>query len=265
MFERFTDRARRVIVVAQDEARELGHPFIRPEHLALGLLRGEGVAGRALGDFGITYEATRERIVATTPAGESRAGERLPFTTEAKKVLERSLRESLGLGHNYIGTEHLLLGLLRSYEELASDLFGVDLALLRMRVIEYARGSSADRSPRSPALHAALGRAQGVAGDEPMTTGQVLVALAGDPESQGARMLARFGVSEGALTDALRDVPLEGTSDAPGPPRWFEIKLGGRTATVQDAELARVLAELDLDQIRAVLRRGLGESGREAG
>ena len=265
MFERFTDRARRVITAAQDEARELGHPMIRPEHLALGMLQGEGVADRALSDFGVTYADTRERLLAVTPAGVALTGERLPFTAEAKKVLERSLREALRLKHKYIGTEHLLLGLLRVDEQLAAGLFAVNLELLRARVVQYATGSPEDRVRRSPALHAAFGRAQGAAGHAPVTTGQMLVALAGDPESQGARVLARLGVSEGALADALRDVPLEETSDAPGPPRWFEIKLGGRTATVQDAELTKVLAELDPEQIRAVLRKGVEQGGTDAG
>ncbi len=261
MFERFTDRARRVIVVAQDEARELGHPLIRPEHLALGLLQGKGVAARALSEFGITYAGTRERILAATPAGVSLAGERLPFTPEAKKVLELSLREALRLGHSYIGTEHLLLGLIRMDEEHAADLFPVNLGLLRARVIESATGTPGERASRSPALHAALGRAQGAAGDDPVTTGQVLLALVGDANSQGAQALARLGVSERTLADALRDVPVEETSDAPGAPRWFEIRLGGRTTTVQDAELTRLLASFTPEQIRELLRKGLGEPG----
>jgi len=258
MFERFTDRSRRVIVVAQDEARELGHPFIRPEHLALGLLQGEGVAARALSDFGVTYAEVRKRVLAVTPAGEALAGERLPFTPEAKKVLERSLREALRLKHRYIGTEHLLLGLLRVDEQLAAKLFAVNLGLLRARVTQYATGSTEDRVRRSPALHAALGRALGAAGDDPVTTGQVLVALAGDAESQAGKALARLGVSEGALAGAVRDVPVEDTADAPGPPRWFEIRVGGHTTTVQDAELTRILSECPPEQLRALLRQGLG-------
>jgi ATP-dependent Clp protease ATP-binding subunit ClpC len=257
MFERFTDRARRVIVVAQNEARELGHPLIRPEHLALGLLQGKGVACRALNDFGVTYAETRARVVAATPAGQALAGERLPFTPEAKKVLELSLREALRLKHKYIGTEHLLLGLLRMDEQLAADLFAVNLELLRGRVIQYATGSPEDRVPRSPALHAALGRAQGAAGDAPVTTGQVLVALAGDPESQAGKALDRLGISERSLIEAVRETHLDDTTDAPGPPRWFEIRLGGVTTTVEDAELSRLLSECTPEQLRHLLRASL--------
>jgi ATP-dependent Clp protease ATP-binding subunit ClpC len=263
MFERFTDRARRVIVVAQDEARELGHPLIRPEHLALGLLQGKGVAFRALSDFGVTYSETRARIVATRPEGEALAGERLPFTPEAKKVLERSLREALRLKHKYIGTEHLLLGLLRTDEQLAANLYAVNLELLRARVIQYATGAPQDRIPRSPALHAALGRAQGAAGDAPVTTGQVLVALAGDPESQAGKALDRLGISERSLVDAVRETHLDDTTDAPGPPRWFEIRLGGVTTTVEDAELTRILSEVNPEQLRKLLRKSLGATTEE--
>jgi ATP-dependent Clp protease ATP-binding subunit ClpA len=259
MFERFTDRARRVLVVAQDEARELGHPFIRPEHIGLGLLVSGGPAGRALQDFGATLDATRNRVIASLPAGDSLAGERLPFTPEAKKVLELSLREALRLKHNYIGTEHILLGLLRNDEVFASNIFDADAELLRTRVVQLVTVGMADRSSRSPALHTALGRAQAAAGDESAGTGDVLVAIARDPGSQGGQALVRLGVTEQAIADALEQVPIEETSDAPGPPRWFEIRLGGRTATVEDPELAGVLAALDIDQIRAVLRKGLDD------
>jgi ATP-dependent Clp protease ATP-binding subunit ClpA len=259
MFERFTDRARRGIVLAQDEARALGHPQIGPEHLGLGLLQSDGVSGQVLREFGVTYEETRERLVALRPAGETLAvaGERLPFSPAAKKVLELSLREALRLGHKYIGTEHILLGLLRSDEQLTADLFPVNLGLLRTRLVQYVTGSPGERVSRSPALHAALGRAQGTAGDEPMTTGHLLLALAGDPDSQGGKALARLDVSEGALVDALREISVDDTSDAPGPPRWFEIRLGGRTETFRDPELAKLLADVTPEQIRELLRKGV--------
>ncbi|MGH8921240.1 MAG: Clp protease N-terminal domain-containing protein, partial [Actinomycetes bacterium] len=112
MFERFTDRARRVLVLAQEEARLLNHNFIGTEHILLGLIHeGEGVAAKALEQLGISLEAVREKVEETIgPAGTSPAGSP-PFTPRAKKVLELSLREALQLGHNYIGTEHMLLGL----------------------------------------------------------------------------------------------------------------------------------------------------------
>ena len=257
MFERFTDRARQAIVVAQDEARDLGHPFIRPEHLALGLTMSEGLAGQALEEFGVTHDGIRERVAAAMPASEARTGERLPFTPEAKKALELSLREALRLKHSYIGTEHLLLGLLRRDERLAADVFQVDGDLLRTRVVQLAIGLPGERNQRSPALHTALGRAQGDAGDAPVTTGQLLAAIAADPESQGAKVLERVGVSEGRLAAALREVPVQGTSDATGVPRWFEIRVGGHSARVEDEVLAAVLAAFNPEQIRQLLHRGM--------
>lgn len=241
----------------------MGHPLIRPEHIGLGLLVSGGPADRALQDFGVTLDDTKERVIAAIPVGESLAGERLPFTPEAKKVLELSLREALGLKHRYIGTEHLLLGLMRNDETFASRIFDTDGELLRARVVQLVTVGMADRSTRSPALNTALGRAQAAAGDESVGTGDVLVAIAGDPASQGGQALIRLGVTEQAIAEALGQVPLEGTSDAPGPPRWFEIKLGGRTATVEDPELARALGALDSDQIRAVLRKGLGDEAAD--
>ena len=114
MFERFTDRARRVLVIAQEEARTLEHSFIRPEHLLLGLVRGEGLASTALREAGVRYAVLRERFVeAVAPTPNAGRLDKVPFSPQAKKTLELSLREALKLGHNYIGTEHLLLGVLR--------------------------------------------------------------------------------------------------------------------------------------------------------
>ena len=144
MFERFTDRARRVLVLAQEEARLLNHNFIGTEHLLLGLIHeGEGVAAKALESFGIALEAARRRVEQTIgPAGSPTSGSP-PFTPRAKKVLELSLREALQLGHNYIGTEHLLLGLVREGEGVAVQVLvslGADLSLVRQRVIELLSG-----------------------------------------------------------------------------------------------------------------------------
>ena len=121
MFERFTDEARRVLVLAQEEARLLNHNFIGTEHILLGLIhQGDGVAAQALGSLGIRLEAVREAVEETIgPARTSTTGSP-PFTPRAKKVLELSLRESLQLGHNYIGTEHILLGLVREGEGVAA-------------------------------------------------------------------------------------------------------------------------------------------------
>src|SRR5487761_1369703 len=144
MFERFTDRARRVLVLAQEEARLLNHNFIGTEHILLGLVHeGEGVAAKALESLGISLEAVREKVEETIgPAGSSTTGSP-PFTPRAKKVLELSLREALQLGHNYIGTEHMLLGLVREGEGVAAQVLvslGADLSRVRQQVIQLLSG-----------------------------------------------------------------------------------------------------------------------------
>ena len=111
MFERFTDRARRVVVLAQEEARMLNHNYIGTEHILLGLIHeGEGVAAKALESLGISLEGVREQVEEIIGQGQTAPAGHIPFTPRAKKVLELSLREALQLGHNYIGTEHILLG-----------------------------------------------------------------------------------------------------------------------------------------------------------
>src|ERR1043165_3617503 len=144
LFERFTDRARRVLVLAQEEARLLNHNFIGTEHILLGLIHeGEGTAAKALESLGITLEAVREKVEETIgPAGASTTGSP-PFTPRAKKVLELSLREALQLGHNYIGTEHILLGLIREGEGVAAQVLvklGADLNRVRQQVIQLLSG-----------------------------------------------------------------------------------------------------------------------------
>jgi ATP-dependent Clp protease ATP-binding subunit ClpC len=144
LFERFTDRARRVLVLAQEEARLLNHNFIGTEHILLGLIHeGEGVAAKALESLGISLEAVREKVEETIgPAGSSTTGSP-PFTPRAKKVLELSLREALQLGHNYIGTEHMLLGLVREGEGVAAQVLvnlGADLSRVRQQVIQLLSG-----------------------------------------------------------------------------------------------------------------------------
>jgi ATP-dependent Clp protease ATP-binding subunit ClpC len=144
LFERFTDRARRVLVLAQEEARLLNHNFLGTEHILLGLIHeGEGVAAKALESLGISLEAVREKVEETIgPAGTAASGAP-PFTPRAKKVLELSLREALQLGHNYIGTEHLLLGLIREGEGVAAQVLvslGADLSRVRQQVIQLLSG-----------------------------------------------------------------------------------------------------------------------------
>ena len=147
MFERFTDRARRVIVLAQEEARTLQHNYIGTEHLLLGLIReGEGVAAKALAAKGVTLEDTRKQVEEMIGKGNAAPNGHIPFTPHAKQVLELSLREALQLGHSYIGTEHILLGLIREGEGVGTQVLikmDVDLGELRSATIDMIRGNSA--------------------------------------------------------------------------------------------------------------------------
>ncbi len=148
MFERFTDRARRVVVLAQEESKLLGHTYIGTEHLLLGLLaEEEGVAAKAMTDMGMTLESAREKVEQVVGRGDGVAnGQHVPFTADAKKVLEQALREALVLHHSYIGTEHLLLGLLKldvKYlpRETEAVLFDIDADALRLRVFGRIRAT----------------------------------------------------------------------------------------------------------------------------
>src|SRR5947207_11937388 len=144
MFERFTDRARRVVVLAQEEARMLNHNYIGTEHILLGLIHeGEGVAAKALESLGISLEAVRQQVEEIIGQGQQAPSGHIPFTPRAKKVLELSLREALQLGHNYLGTEHILLGLIREGEGVAAQVLvklGADLSRVRQQVIQLLSG-----------------------------------------------------------------------------------------------------------------------------
>jgi len=144
LFERFTDRARRVVVLAQEEARLLNHNYIGTEHILLGLIHeGEGVAAKALESLGISLEAVRAQVEEIIGHGGQAPSGHIPFTPRAKKVLELSLREALQLGHNYIGTEHILLGLIREGEGVAAQVLvklGADLSRVRQQVIQLLSG-----------------------------------------------------------------------------------------------------------------------------
>jgi ATP-dependent Clp protease ATP-binding subunit ClpC len=150
LFERFTDRARRVVVLAQEEARLLNHNYIGTEHILLGLIHeGEGVAAKALESLGISLEAVRSQVEEIIGQGGSSPSGHIPFTPRAKKVLELSLREALQLGHNYIGTEHILLGLIREGEGVAAQVLvklGADLSRVRQQVIQLLSGYSGSGS-----------------------------------------------------------------------------------------------------------------------
>jgi Clp amino terminal domain, pathogenicity island component/UvrB/uvrC motif len=163
MFERFTDRARRVVVLAQEEARMLNHDYIGTEHILLGLIHeGEGVAAKALESLGISLEAVRQQVEEIIGQGQQAPSGHIPFTPRAKKVLELSLREALQLGHNYIGTEHILLGLIREGEGVAAQVLvklGADLNRVRQQVIELMHGSPGEEELAAEPAAPVSGRA----------------------------------------------------------------------------------------------------------
>ncbi len=183
MFERFTDRARRVLVLAQEEARELNHAFIGTEHILLGLIReGEGVAAKALDALGVTFEAVREKVEEAIGANASPTPGSPPFTPRAKKVLELSLREALQLGHSYIGTEHMLLGLVREGDGVAAQVLvqlGADLGRVRQQVIQMMSGQ--------PGKEASAGTSGGAKGDAEASSGSAVLDQFGRNLTQLAR------------------------------------------------------------------------------
>ena len=171
MFERFTDRARRVVVLAQEEARLLNHNYIGTEHILLGLIHeGEGVAAKALESLGISLEGVRSQVEELIGQGGSSPSGHIPFTPRAKKVLELSLREALQLGHNYIGTEHILLGLIREGEGVAAQVLvklGADLSRVRQQVIQLLSGYAGSGSGGAESSEKAGATSGGRGGDSP--------------------------------------------------------------------------------------------------
>ncbi|WP_048728883.1 ATP-dependent Clp protease ATP-binding subunit [Kytococcus sedentarius] len=191
MFERFTDRARRVVVLAQDEARGLKHNYIGTEHLLLGLIsEGEGVAAKALETMEIKGEAVRASVIEIIGEGEKPVEGHIPFTPRAKRVFELSLREALQLGHNYIGTEHLLLGLLKEGEGVAAQVLtkqGADLAQVRQTVIQMLSGYQRGDEEGRESVGAGVGGT-------------------GGPERSNSAILEQFGRN---LTQAARENKLD--------------------------------------------------------
>jgi ATP-dependent Clp protease ATP-binding subunit ClpA len=269
MFERFTDRARRAIVVAQDEAREMGHDQIRPEHLLIGLTEGEGVAAKAMAQSGVDGAAMRARVVARTKSKPSaRKLAKVPFSPEIKKAMELSLRAALGLGHKYIGTEHLFFGVQREAgerDEPLDQLLGVSAADVRERIMEMLgdvrpmlRDVTLAGPMRSPALQSAMTAARRQASGAPVTTGHLLAAMAADADSQAARALAALGVNVDALPAALMRVPIAGTSDDPVPAQSVSITVGETTTFISDPDVAAALEHLNSDELRLVIRKAIG-------
>jgi len=189
LFERFTDRARRVVVLAQEEARLLNHNYIGTEHILLGLIHeGEGVAAKGLESLGISLEAVRSQVEELIGQGASSPSGHIPFTPRAKKVLELSLREALQLGHNYIGTEHILLGLIREGEGVAAQVLvklGADLSRVRQQVIQLLSGYSGSGQGSSDSSDKAGATAGGSGGDSP--SGSLVLDQFGRNLTQAAR------------------------------------------------------------------------------
>jgi ATP-dependent Clp protease ATP-binding subunit ClpC len=187
LFERFTDRARRVVVLAQEEARLLNHNYIGTEHILLGLIHeGEGVAAKALESLGISLEAVRQQVEEIIGQGGSSPSGHIPFTPRAKKVLELSLREALQLGHNYIGTEHILLGLIREGEGVAAQVLvklGADLSRVRQQVIQLLSGYQGSGAPPGEKAGATSGPGTG----EAQPTGSLVLDQFGRNLTQLAR------------------------------------------------------------------------------
>ena len=190
MFERFTDRARRVVVLAQEEARLLNHNYIGTEHILLGLIHeGEGVAAKSLDSLGINLEAVQQQVVEIIGQGTQAPSGHIPFTPRAKKVLELSLREALQLGHNYIGTEHILLGLIREGEGVAAQVLqklGADLPKVRQTVIQLLSGPQSESSSGSSSSSSS-GSSRGSSGGEAGASGSTILDQFGRNLTQTAR------------------------------------------------------------------------------
>jgi Clp amino terminal domain, pathogenicity island component len=276
MFERFTDRARRVVVLAQEEARNLQHNYIGTEHLLLGLL-GEptGLAAQALDRFGMSYASVREEVMTRVGTGSDKPGGRIPFTPRAKKVLELGLREALALHHNYIGTEHLLLGIEREREGVAAQILtahSADYDAVRAVLLVLLRGMPAspgrrwlrrrgaagaddlgelgepgepDKLPTTPAAEAGLAEAARLAGDSPVGSHHLLLATLADPDAAAARTLTALGIDLDQAREALRNADVTDTSDelpADRGRRHMKIRVtdGQVTIDASDPEILRV-------------------------
>jgi ATP-dependent Clp protease ATP-binding subunit ClpA len=246
MFERFTDRARAAVVLAQEEARRLQHGYIGTEHVLLGLLREpDGVAGRALARLGIGIDGTRRAVEEIIGRGEGAPTGHIPFTPRAKKVLELSLREALQLRHNYIGTEHILLGLVREGEGVAAQILvqrGGSLVRVRETVMQeldpVGVRAEAERSRRTPAAEEAVAAADAISGVAPMGSHHLLEALARSEDSLAGKVLASLGVDPDALSAKIDEIGIDGTTDL----------------TPEQAAARRMEIRLDGDEVHIVLR-----------
>ena len=267
MFERFTERARQVVVLAQQQARALKHNYIGTEHVLLGLLaEQEGVAARVLTSLGVTIERTRAEVLKLVGSGEEETAGQIPFTPRAKKVLELALREALSFAHNYIGTEHILLGLVRESEGVAARVlreFDADPEKVRnevIRMISGPEGRGRDALPLLPEPLRVPTRPMGAAtlwarivpeirellGRE-ADAGDLLLMLASIPDSLVARTLAELGIGDEALDAALKQARAGGPS--PFEERLELLRAQRAEAEAEGDEYAA--AQLRAEELRA--------------
>jgi ATP-dependent Clp protease ATP-binding subunit ClpC len=248
MFERFTNRARAAVVHAQEEARGLGHNYIGTEHVLLGLLgEPEGIAGLALRRLGVTLERTRTEVAALIGRSDDVPSGHIPFTPRAKKVLELALREALSMGHNYIGTEHIALGIVAEGDGVAMQVIvaqGATGERVRQEVLAElgkvvgARVGAPSRVPnRTPAAEAVIVAAQELAGEAPMGSHHLLEAMALLDNSLGGATLAALGIAPDALAAKIDELGLDGTTDV----------------TPELAAVQRLEIHLDDESVRIVL------------
>jgi ATP-dependent Clp protease ATP-binding subunit ClpA len=241
MFERFSGQARHVVVSAQEEARELYHNYIGTEHLLLGLLvTSDSLASASLSALGYTRDGARASVEAMVGRGKGSPGGHIPFTPRAKKVLELSLREALQLKHNYIGTEHILLGLIREGEGRAAQILAAKHPLDRVRADVLARVESpgageAHAGSRTPAAHEVLALAAELAGDTPVGSHHILEAILQQPDSAAAKVLTDAGIDIDQLVAKLDEVSTEDTADdtpEEAAARQLELSITDQAVTV---------------------------------
>jgi len=246
------------VVLAQEEARLLNHNYIGTEHILLGLIHeGEGVAAKALEQLGISLEAVRTQVEEIIGQGGSSPSGHIPFTPRAKKVLELSLREALQLGHNYIGTEHILLGLIREGEGVAAQVLvklGADLSAIREAVIHQISGyrgpqgmrMNRQRPRETPAAAKAAVEARRLAGSGAVGSQHYLLALLQEEDSMAAKALVGLGVSRDVVEAKLAELEPAGTSDETpedAGARRIGLRVEGRLLMLEidDPELAASL------------------------
>jgi ATP-dependent Clp protease ATP-binding subunit ClpC len=239
----------------------MGHPQIKPEHLLVGLKEGDGLASAAMAQVGVDGAVLRQKVAEQTKskpaAGKLR---KVPFSPEAKKVLELSLRAALGLGHNYIGTEHIFFGVEREAEQRGQTLdplLGASTTEVHDRIMEMLDGMAGSHLMRSPGLQSAMYNARQHAGQAPMTTGHLLTAIVADRGSHAGRALTALGITGDAVHAALAQIPVVETSDAAPAPQSVAITIGDKTTAIADPDLAAALQQLDAEQLRRAIKKAI--------